>query len=526
LSPAVVITNFEFDIIHKPGIQNRSDPLSRRKYPEPTEEQIARGYTLQNDCTTDTFLQAVKEGYLKDHYYQETNKINLRHQKFHQENGLWYCNKRLCIPNDDSLKTYIFNQLHDLPTGGHLSREKTLESITRRFFWPSLRKETILYCKTCPTCLRSKHENKKPAGLMQPIPTPDYPWQQVTMDLLLKLPNTINGHNAAVVFVDRLTKMVRWEPCNITVTAEGVAKIYINTIIRNHGFPKVLISDRDPRFISGFWQELQKLIGTKLKMSTAAHAQTDGQTENANKTLLQLLRSYAGNNPNNWDELLALAELAYNSHIQQSTGKSPFYCNHGRHPDMPIDGILPTDINGVEQLINNIHKALTEIKEKLTKSQEQQRKQANKKRRDITYQEGDKVLVSSKLFQLKQKEHKKVVPPYMGPYTITKVTSPVNVQLDFPQNIRIHNIIHVSNLKPWYDTYRFGNRGAPPPFDLIQGEPEYEVETLLARRVVRGERKYLVKWVNMDHCENCWIRERFLNNARDMVEDYDRAHPV
>jgi hypothetical protein len=78
--------------------------------------------------------------------------------------------------------------------------------------------------KHVPHVLRAKHENKKPAGLMQPIPTPDYPWQQVTMDLLLNLPNTSNGHNAAVVFVDRLTKMVKWEPCNITITAEGVAK--------------------------------------------------------------------------------------------------------------------------------------------------------------------------------------------------------------------------------------------------------------------------------------------------------------
>jgi hypothetical protein len=271
---------------------------------------------------------------------------------------------------------------------------------------------------------------------MQPIPTPDYPWQQVTMDLLLKLPNTVNGHNAAVVFVDRLTKMVRWEPCNITVTAEGVAKIYINTIIRNHGFPRVIISDRDPRFISSFWQELQRLIGTKLKMSTAGHAQTDGQTENANKTLLQLLRSYASKNPNNWDELLALAELAYNSHSQHSTGKSPFYCNNGRHPDMPIDRMLPTDIIGVEELVNNIHTALQEVKEKLTKSQEQQRKTANKKRRDITYNEGDKVLVSSKIFKPKLKEHKKVIPPYMGPIPSLKSQAQSMLNLTFHKILR------------------------------------------------------------------------------------------
>jgi hypothetical protein len=93
------------------------------------------------------------------------------------------------------------------------------------------------------------------------------------------------------------------------------------------------------------------------------------------------------------------------------------------------------------------------------------------------------------------------MPPFMGPFTIKEITSPVNVKLEFPKNIRVHNVIHVSKIKPFHETYRFGDRGKPPPFDLIDGEPEFEVEALLARKIVNGRKKYLVKWKGMDHCE-------------------------
>ena len=112
------------------------------------------------------------------------------------------------------------------------------------------------------------------------------------MDLLLNLPRTESGHTGAVVFVDRLTKYIRWAPCNENITAEAVAQVYLETVVRHHGLATSIISDRDPRFMAGFWQELHRLLWTTLKLSTADHPQTDGQTENANKTLLQLVESF------------------------------------------------------------------------------------------------------------------------------------------------------------------------------------------------------------------------------------------
>jgi Chromo (CHRromatin Organisation MOdifier) domain len=238
--------------------------------------------------------------------------------------------------------------------------------------------------------------------------------------------------------------------------------------------------------------------------------------------LLQLLRCYATGHPNNWDDLLAMAELSYNSHVQASTGKSPFYANYGRHPVMPIDLELPAERQSVETLVQNIRTALQEVKDKLSVSQERQRVQANRRRRAVYYHEGDKVLVSSSIFTLKNKEHEKLMPPYMGPFKVTAVTGPVNVRLQLPPHLRTHDVVHVSKLKPFHETARFGDRGAPPPFDLIDGEQHFEVEAILARKKVRDRYKYLVKFVGLDHCENEWIRRDELGNAMDLVNEFDQ----
>lgn len=525
-----LLANFDLEIIHRPGTQNCSDALSRLQYPEPSLETVALVYALSVSASLldAEFLEKCRQGYAKDNYYVKlsSKRHKLRHTAFSLgEDGLWYLGDRLCIPSDDGIKAIILSELHDSVTGGHLGYAKMLESVSRRFFWPGMSADVKLYVKTCPTCQRSKHVNQLPAGLQQSIPTPKYPWEQVTLDLLMNLPTTKAGHNAAVVFVDRLTKMLHWEPCTVNVTAEGVAKLYLQSVVRYHGFARKLISDRDPRFIAGFWQELQKLLGSRVSMSTADHPQSDGQTENANKTLLQLLRCFASDNPVNWDQLLAMAEFSYNNHVQHSTGKSPFFANYGRHPTMPID-LKHSDRARVEDFLLNIHTAMREVKVKLAQSQERQRNQANKRRRHVEYHVGDRVLVSSSIFRLKNPEHKKLMPPYMGPFEITKICGPVDVKLQLPEQLRAHRVVHVSKIRPFYETARFGERGAQPSIVMVDGEPEHEVEALLARKIVRGEPKYLVKWLGLDHCENMWIRRSFLGNAMDLVREFDANAPL
>jgi RNase H-like domain found in reverse transcriptase/Integrase zinc binding domain len=520
-----LLASYDMDIIHKPGKLNRSDPLSRREYEEPSPDAMVLlcNVNLSDASFGDDFIERVKAA-----YNRKPMRDWDRNRSFRLVNGLWYTEGRLLIPDDDALKEEILRELHDAPAGGHFGVDKTVDSIARRFYWKNLRQDVQLYCSTCPVCQRAKHSNQLPAGLLQPLETPSHSWEQVTLDLLMNLPTTTSGCNAAVVFVDRLTKYFRWAPCNVTVTAEGVAKLYLNHVVRHHGVPRKLISDRDPRFIAGFWQELQRLLGTTLKLSTSDHPQTDGQTENANRTLLRLLRSYCDANPRNWDDLLCVAELAYNSHVHASTGMSPFYAQYGRHAVLPADLLpsQPVEKQSVEDIIRNIHKTLGDVKERLGHAQERQRAYANKRRRPVTYAVGDKVLVDSRLFRPKVPALAKLLPPYMGPFKVASVPGPVTVKLELPEQLRTVRVVHVSRVKPFKETLRFGDRGAQPvAMENVEQDPEWEVDALLARKKLWGAYYYLVHWKGYDHCEDCWICEHYLENAMDLVRAYDRRHP-
>lgn len=520
-----LLAGYEMEIVHKPGKLNRSDPLSRRKYPEPEaeEEPMVCAVQAHEVHFGDKFLDKLKAAYAA-HPLRNFEPT----RQYRYVNGLWYTDGKLFIPEDDTIKQMILEELHDAPTGGHFGVDKTLESVARRFYWKTMRPDVELYCRTCPACQRAKHVNQLPAGLLQPLETPAHPWEQTTMDLLTNLPTTETGFNAAVVFVDRLTKYFRWVACKLEVTAEGVAKLYLDNVVRHHGVARTIISDRDPRFIAGFWQELQRLLGTTLKMSTVGHAQTDGQTENANRTLLRLLRTYCDANPHTWDELLGIAELSYNSHKHASTGVSPFFAQYGRHPVLPADLLpgSPPERLSVETLVQRIHDTLHLVKTNLSKSQERQRHYADKRRRAVTYAVGDKVLVDSHLFRPKLPELKKLLNPFVGPFKVVSIPSPVTVKLELPETMRSLRVVHVSRLKPFHECVRFGNRGVqPPPLDPMAEDPEWEVDALLSRKRLHASWYYLVHWRGYDHCEDVWICEDYLGNCRDLMRAYDAKHP-
>ena len=144
-----------------------------------------------------------------------------------------------------------------------------------------------------------KPETRKKAGTLQPIPPPERKWSQVTTDLVTDLPES-EGYTAVAVFVDRLTKRVHFASCTKEVTASDYAKIFVDTIFRHHGLPEVIISDRDPRFISKFWTTLFELLSTDLRFSTAFRSQIDGQSEVMIRTLENFLRYYGERNPASW----------------------------------------------------------------------------------------------------------------------------------------------------------------------------------------------------------------------------------
>ena len=129
--------------------------------------------------------------------------------------------------------------------------------------------------RSCPVCQQMKSDNRKKAGVLQPIPLLEQAWQQITTDLVTNFLES-EGKTAIAVFVDCLTKMVHFFPCTKEITATEYARFFINQVFRLHGMPEVIILVRDPRFVSKFWEEMFSLLGTDLWFGTTFHPETDG----------------------------------------------------------------------------------------------------------------------------------------------------------------------------------------------------------------------------------------------------------
>ncbi|GMG14498.1 unnamed protein product [Phytophthora fragariaefolia] len=240
---------------------------------------------------------------------------------------------RVVIPADDDLRARLVHEYHDAPAGGHLGREKTFAAISCDFFWPPMNKWIRKWVRSCEVCQRVKPATSKQSPL-RPLPIATSAWRSISMDFIFGLPGDAHGRTAILVFVDRFSKMVHLAPVAAEVTADESAEFFLDLVFRHHRLPESILSDRDPRFTSAFWTRLSALLGTRLLMSTAAHLETDVQTERVNRVLEDVLRSYATSFAS-WSSFLPMPEFALNNATHGSTGLTPFFVNNARHPRVP-----------------------------------------------------------------------------------------------------------------------------------------------------------------------------------------------
>ena len=145
------------------------------------------------------------------------------------------------------------------------------------------------------------------------MPIPEWKWERIAMDFVVGLPKTLGKYDSICVIVDRLTKSAHFIPVKVTYNAEKLAKLYILEIVRLHGVPLSIISDRGTQFTSKFWRTLHAELGTRLDLSTAFHPQTDGQFERTIQVLEDMLRACVIEFGGHWDNFLPLAEFSYNN---------------------------------------------------------------------------------------------------------------------------------------------------------------------------------------------------------------------
>lgn len=222
-----------------------------------------------------------------------------------------------------------------------------------------------------------------PQGLLQPLLIPQTIWEEITMDFIVKLPKS-QGYDAILVVVDRLSKYAHFMALRHPYSAKTVAEVFIREVVRLHGVPVSIVSDRDPLFLSTFWRELFRMQGTQLNMSIAYHPTTNRQTEVINRILEGCLRCFCSEQPKNWHAVLPWAEYWYNTSYQGAARCTPFETVYGKAPPS-LNRFVPGEsvVEAVAQDLMTRDEALRQLKFHLSRAQDLMVSQANKKRRDV-----------------------------------------------------------------------------------------------------------------------------------------------
>ena len=358
---------------------------------------------------------------------------------------------RICVPDTNDLRREILDEAHNAPYAMHPGTTKMYNTMKSHYWWPGMKKDVAEFIAKCLTCQQIKVEHQAPAGKLHPLSIPEWKWEKITMDFVTGLPKTQKGNDAIWIIVDRLTKSAHFLPIRWGCSLDQLAQKYVHEIVRLHGVPISIVSDRDPRFTSRFWRSLQEAMGTRLNFSTTFHPQTDGQSERTIQTLEGMLRACVIEFKGSWDEYIPLMEFAYNNYFHSSIGMAPYEALYGRKCRSPLywDKEGTTILEGPDLVQNAVDK-VNIVKEKLKVAQDRQKSYVDQHRREIEYQVGEKVFLKVSPWKgvMRFSNKGKLSPRYIGPYEIIEKIGPLAYRLALPSELsQFHDVFHVSMLR-------------------------------------------------------------------------------
>src|ERR1700749_790255 len=524
------MADYNVQLIHKPGKTNRADRLSRPPGTDQGQFDNEKVVVLPPAL----FVNAADTTTLEDEVVELQNTLGmftLNWQKDYPEikhrEGLLYHQDRLVVPPHDKPYKKLLQQYHDHPIAGHPGISNTYKALSRDFWWPEIRTYVTNYVKGYATCQSTKPNMTKPKTPLQPIPTDQKanPFQHISMDLITDLPNS-DGFDSILTIVDHdCSKAAVFLPCNKTITAEGVAKLYGEKMLPFFGIPESVISDRDPRFTSKFATALCKNLGIGQHMTTAYHPQSDGQSEQANQRVELYLRIYRNEQETDWARLLPMAQFVHNLWPNATTGKAPFELLYGHVPSIHVTSKSETPAANdratrLDQLREQAQNAIRNAQRLLIRRRERGKGQ----RHYHPHQKDDRVWLEGTNLKLSHPSSK-LAPKRFVPFKITEVLSPVTFRVSLPPQWKIHNVFHASLLTPYKETEEHGVNFPQPPPDIIDGEEEYEVEKIIDVRRRGRKLQFLLRWKGYSPAEDTWENEEDIH-APELLENFYLGDPV
>ena len=508
-SPGTDLPNVPLVVSEPPTTQATAEPIITPDSDTPDEPNPL---LVQNGLGID-LLTDLRGRYAEDTFFKVVLGQPKDFRNFESKEGLVYLKENdrrvLCIPKvlvrGRSAREIVISEAHSILA--HLGASKTLDYLRDHVWWKDIVSDVKAFCETCHTCKTSKPSNQKPYGLLNPLSAPTYPWESIGMDFVGPLPESGNRdgiYDSITVIICLLTSMVHLVPSRINYNASQLAELMFEHVYKSHGLPKNIVSNRDVLFTSVFWSRLHQLIGTKLRMSSAYHPQSDGATERANRTVTQMLRQCIHANQKDWVTKLPAIEFAINSARSASTGFAPFFLNFGRMPRAMIwESVTTTEYPSIREFANQKKLALMSAHDSILAARVKQTRDANKRRQDVPFKQGDLVYLSSQHIKFPKGLARKLIPKYLGPYRILRDFENASFRIELPQHLKkrgVHDVFHSSLLRIHVPN---DDRLFPGRMDTqIVGEDirddEWAVDRIKSHAGAKGDAMFEVLWKSGD----------------------------
>ncbi|MBW0523326.1 hypothetical protein O181_063041 [Austropuccinia psidii MF-1] len=346
-------------------------------------------YSKHKQCSI--LLQLLQQKYRSPELESQLEEPWLRDYKdktFFLINGMLYHKEKhtsaLTVVESDHI-SLILQECHDCPYMGHMSEDRTKERVASTAWWPKWEQYLSEYINTCERCQKTNRKHGEKYGLLKHIEEPKHLRKTINMNWVTGLvPGGKENFNACLIIVDRFRKSMRCLPFHKEDTEIDTALVFWNNRISTCGVPKIIISDRDPKFTSEFWTNLYDMLGTKLAFSTAYNPKTDVLAERMIQTMEDIIRIFS-------------VQLAYNTSQHSTTGKSPSLVEKGWNPLLPVD-YLKRNLLTIHPTAKDFHdiwkKACDTAAKCIAEATEYNKQRWDKSYMGPDFKEGDQVLVS------------------------------------------------------------------------------------------------------------------------------------
>lgn len=441
--------------------------------------------------------------------------------RFLLEDGVLYVRKgrRLCLPrakrkSTGALRAGLMRRYHDSAVGGHCGSEALYAQLRRGYFWTGMDEEVRRWVATCETCARNKAMTSTRSHLLQPLEEVENPMEHLTMDFV-SFGTSKEGNNKVLVVVDRYSKFVTAMVGRDSDTSGRWIQRFVAQHAGIHGFPRSIVSDRDPLFTAEEWRSWAERMGLHLSMATTAHPQSDGQSERTIRTVTELLRGVLEGESERWEEFLGMVVLGYNIRVHSATGTAPSVLALRRQVMVPgwQEGALYSEEEHTR--IRN------RLEDRLVASTARMLNVANRSRVDkaALVKVGEQVFIDTRNMRFANMMDK-WRPRFVGPFKVSKVTASGTVTVVLPRSMsRMHNTFNIDLVRKYQESpAAFGQRGrqAPPPV-LLDGQEEWEVEAVRGVREKGRTTELLIHWKGYADSEDSWEPEAYCRHASDIL---------